>query len=151
MITPDKMPEPDHFVDGNKMPEPGLLPLPDADSFTIPPGSPYKVWRHSPDSLKAWALRCVSANTEALRERVRVLEAAQAWQPIETAPRAELFRDGMHAYAKYILAWWPGATAPVRARWWQSDNGGSNFLADGGYAVLPTVWPPLPAPPPSGG
>lgn len=69
------------------------------------------------------------------------------WRPIDTAPKDEVYRAGPNAYAEYILVWYPGAIAPIRACWWQSDSGRCNFLADGSYAVFPTVWMPLPAPP----
>lgn len=74
-------------------------------------------------------------------------EGMTGWKPIETAPKDEMYRDGPNAYAEYILVWYPGAIAPIRARWWQSDSDKCNFLADGGYAVFPTVWQPLPATP----
>ncbi|MFS2049748.1 hypothetical protein ACEN9J_02790 [Variovorax sp. Varisp41] len=72
---------------------------------------------------------------------------AQGWQSIETAPKDELYRDGTNAYGEHILAWWPGTLKPARVRWWFSDSGASNFLADGGYAVFPTHWQPLPSAP----
>lgn len=74
-------------------------------------------------------------------------EGMAGWRDIATAPKDEMYRDGSNAYAEYILAWYPGAIAPIRARWWQSDSDKCNFLADGGYAVFPTVWQPMPAPP----
>ena len=74
-------------------------------------------------------------------------EGMAGWQPIETAPKDEIYRDGQSAYAEYILIWYPGTLAPLRARWWQADSGSNNFLADGGWAVFPTHWVPLPAAP----
>ena len=74
-------------------------------------------------------------------------EGMAGWQPIETAPKDEIYRDGQSAYAEYILIWYPGTLAPLRARWWQADSGPNNFLADGGWAVFPTHWVPLPAAP----
>ena len=71
------------------------------------------------------------------------------WQSIKTAPKDEIYRDGQSAYAEYILIWYPGTLAPLRARWWQADSGPNNFLADGGWAVFPTHWMPLPPPPTS--
>lgn len=74
---------------------------------------------------------------------------AEGWRPISTAPKDEIYRDGQNAYAKYILIWYSGALVPLRARWWQADSGANNFLADGGWAVFPTHWMPLPPPPTS--
>ena len=74
---------------------------------------------------------------------------AEGWRPIKTAPKGEIYRDGQSAYAEYILIWYPGTLAPLRARWWQADSGPNNFLADGGWAVFPTHWMPLPPPPTS--
>lgn len=69
------------------------------------------------------------------------------WQPIETAPKQERYLDGRNSYSEYMLGWYPGAIAPFRMRWWQLDSGPHNFLADGGYAVFPTHWQPLPPAP----
>lgn len=82
---------------------------------------------------------------------IRILFTAppvrEPWQPIETAPKDEKYRDGSNAYSAHILVWYPGAMAPMRARWWQADSGINNFLADGGFALFPTHWMPLPPPP----
>ena len=81
-----------------------------------------------------------------------VASVSAGWQSIETAPKDEIYRDGQSAYAEYILIWYPGTLAPLRARWWQADSGPNNFLADGGWAVFPTHWMPLPpAPGPADG
>ncbi len=84
-----------------------------------------------------------------IRRALRMAPAArEGWQPIETAPKDGLFQDGNNHYAEYILAWHPAASLPYRARWWfRDDTGACNFLADGGYAVFPTVFQPLPTPP----
>ena len=74
---------------------------------------------------------------------------AEGWQPISTAPKDEVYRDGKNAYAEYILIWYSGALAPLRARWWKSDHGASYFLVDGSWAVYPSHWMPLPSPPTS--
>lgn len=70
------------------------------------------------------------------------------WQPIETAPKAIIRTDGMHDYGERILAW-PCFGEVMRVRWWQTNQGGqaSNFICDGGNAVRPTHWMPLPPPP----
>lgn len=81
-------------------------------------------------------------------QRAAALRAAQVWQPIETAPREECYRDGQNIYGEYILAWHPGSLAAYRCRWWfRDDTGACNFIADGGYVVSPPVWMPLPPPP----
>ena len=87
-----------------------------------------------------------------LREVVAAIAALEAepqgWMPISEAPKDGLFQDGNNHYAEYILAWHPAASLPYRARWWfRDDTGACNFLADGGYAVFPTVFQPLPTPP----
>lgn len=79
------------------------------------------------------------------------------WQPIETAPKKVIYRDRtpfgdlVHNYGPYILVW-PVYGEVARARWWQSSGAAdgrnsSNFLSDGGNAVCPTHWMPLPSPP----
>ena len=78
------------------------------------------------------------------------LTAAKAggWVAVEQAPKHPVCQDGNNHYSEYILAWWPGAMAPTRCRWWfRDDSDACNFIADGGYAVFPTVFQPLPAPP----
>lgn len=72
------------------------------------------------------------------------------WKPIETAPRkSEWISDG-HGYGRYILAY-PVFGEVARVHWWQSqyDPKVCNFLEDGGNAVHPTHWMPLPDPPDS--
>ena len=68
------------------------------------------------------------------------------WQPIETAPKEIEWGGDGHGYGPYILAW-PVFYEVTRVRWWQSKSGGKNFLEDGGNAVRPTHWMPLPDPP----
>lgn len=89
------------------------------------------------------------AASTALDKAIAALEAEpQGWRDIASAPKDGLFQDGNNHYAEYILAWHPGSSRPYRARWWfRDDNDASNFLADGGYAVFPTVFQPLPTPP----
>lgn len=90
-------------------------------------------------------------------ERFKAADAARAalseakaggWVAVEQAPKHPVCQDGNNHYSEYILAWWPGAMAPTRCRWWfRDDSDACNFIADGGYAVFPTVFQPLPAPP----
>lgn len=81
------------------------------------------------------------------------------WQPIATAPksiaRREAYVSGeaFHEFGPYILAY-PVFGEVARVRWWQSSKYGTpgherscNFLEDGGNAVRPTHWMPLPEPP----
>lgn len=69
------------------------------------------------------------------------------WQPIDSAPKEEACAgNGLH-YGPRILAWCPDQQDAVRCRWWWSDSGASNFIADGGWACFPTRWQPLPKEP----
>jgi hypothetical protein len=70
----------------------------------------------------------------------------EAWQPIETAPKQIVVEySDIRRYGAHILLWTGGEV--VLGRWWQALNGSCNFIADGGRAVRPTLWQPLPAPP----
>ena len=56
------------------------------------------------------------------------------WQPIETAPKDIIVKFDRNGYGQHILAFYQGS--PVfRCRWWQSDSGRGNFLADGATGV----------------
>lgn len=74
------------------------------------------------------------------------------WQPIETAPKSIVSDMGGSEYGEYFLAY-PINGRVARVRWWQSKDeadrklGYQNFLADGGMAVHPMHWMPLPDPP----
>lgn len=70
------------------------------------------------------------------------------WQAIETAPKQVVLDNEHHEYGPRILLW-PVHGEVGRGRWWQSkhDDEYRNFLADGGQAVQPTHWMPLPDPP----
>jgi hypothetical protein len=69
------------------------------------------------------------------------------WQPIETAPKEEQWSNFGQHYAQRILAYCPDQPDVLRCRWWWSNNGASNFIADGGRDCHPTHWMPLPSPP----
>lgn len=75
------------------------------------------------------------------------------WQPIESAPKEIVRRLNSSEYGEYILLYAAGEI--IRGRWWQSMSaearaeGYQNFLADGGRAIRPTHWMPLPEPPQS--
>ena len=83
------------------------------------------------------------------RARAALSEAkAGGWVCASQAPKHPVCQDGNNHYSEYILAWWPGAIAPTRCRWWfRDDSDACNFVADGSHAVFPTVFQPLPAPP----
>lgn len=71
------------------------------------------------------------------------------WQLIDSAPKTTEWSSDGHEYGAYILAW-PVFGEVARVRWWQSKDGDKlwcNFLEDGGNAVHPTHWMPLPNPP----
>ena len=74
------------------------------------------------------------------------------WQPIETAPKQIVSRrsliadsDKQHEFGPHVLLW-PVYGEVARGRWWQAEHY-SNWLCDGGTAVQPTHWKPLPEPP----
>lgn len=70
------------------------------------------------------------------------------WQPIESAPKQSVCQDGNNHYGEYVLIAYTGMIAPMRARWWfRDDSEACNFLADGGWAVYPEQWMPLPPAP----
>lgn len=92
--------------------------------------------------------RAIEAEVLAQQQQAAHGAVQDGWQPIETAPKDSVYRDGNNHYSQYILAWWPGSIAPVRVRWWyRDDSDACNFLADGGWAAYPTHWMPLPAAP----
>lgn len=72
------------------------------------------------------------------------LTVAAGWQPMETAPKNVVARDGNNYYGPSILLDL-GYGEPVRGRWWQHMDGANNFLADGGRACFPKKWMALPA------
>lgn len=97
-----------------------------------------------PDDMHEFGYDQIAA---ALRH-LHALASVDRWQDISTAPKQGIWHDGHNHYAEYILAWYPGARSPLRARWWyRDDSDACNFLADGDYAVFPTHWCPLPAAP----
>ena len=73
------------------------------------------------------------------------------WQPIETAPKDAVKTTSFHDYGPSILVW-PAFGEVTCARWWQSrqEKTHCNFIDDGGNAVHPTHWMPLPSPPAGG-
>lgn len=71
------------------------------------------------------------------------------WRTMDSAPKGIEYRSDRHEYGPYILAY-PCFGEVARVRWWQAADGdrkARNFLEDGGNAVHPTHWQPLPAPP----
>lgn len=71
------------------------------------------------------------------------------WCPITTAPKTIVFETENSDFGPYILAF-PVFGRVARVRWWQSKSGDERyqgFLEDGGNAVEPTHWMPLPEEP----
>lgn len=98
--------------------------------------------------VHTWLMDAGAAHGNAPQAAQQAAQAPAGWLPIESAPKDAKYQDGHNHYADYILGWYPGALAPVRCRWWfRDDSDACNFLADGGYAVFPTVFQPLPRPP----
>jgi hypothetical protein len=96
-------------------------------------------------ALEALATIKGESIARALRMGAEALRAL-TWQPIETAPKDTLYEDGENRYGQYVLVWAGGYDNPIRARWWyRTDSDAANFIADGGWAVFPTRWMPLPA------
>lgn len=87
--------------------------------------------------------------TDAVLAALSALERG-GWQPIETAPKQIVRTFGENEYGESILLY---AGEIIRGRWWQDaraswrNEGYQNFVIDGGRAVHPTHWMPLPAPP----
>jgi hypothetical protein len=71
------------------------------------------------------------------------------WHSIDTSPKDNLWSDGQHRHGKTIVAYEPRSGRILTCHWWETDigGGGSNFLDDGGNAVYPSHWIPLPEPP----
>lgn len=67
----------------------------------------------------------------------------RVWQPIQTAPKGDLWESDGHRYGKRIVAYDPASGRILTCQWWESDKAGrhvSNFLDDGGRAVFPSKW-----------
>lgn len=86
----------------------------------------------------------VGLSRRSLMEQIEALPAADAWQPIETAPMENGFQallwNGLMVYAATLDATCEVHATPV----WLPH------LEDGTYspsALLPTHWMPMPAPP----
>lgn len=74
--------------------------------------------------------------------------APSGWRTIESFQKELRFTEGSNCYSASAIIWRPGLAEPIRAKWWwRTDSDACNFLADGGYAVFPTLWQPLPAAP----
>lgn len=85
---------------------------------------------------------------EAVRELAALRVQGEGWRPIESAPKDGVYQDGHNHYSAYILVCSGHYDTPRRARWWfRDDSDSSDFIADGGVAVYPTHWMPLPEPP----
>jgi hypothetical protein len=63
------------------------------------------------------------------------------WQPIETAPKANLRLSDGHRHGKRIVAYEPTSACILTCHWWETESGdASNYLDDGGRAVFPSKW-----------
>ncbi|MFY1969611.1 hypothetical protein ACOTDD_30310 [Achromobacter xylosoxidans] len=68
-----------------------------------------------------------------------------AWLPIESAPKDSFIFDGLHHYGTKIIVFDGSINT---ARWWRIEgDSSSNFIDEGGRAIYPTHWMPLPAAP----
>jgi len=103
-------------------------------------------WRYAAETIEQQ-----HGEIERLRARVAELEAAQAWRPIESAPK-----DGTHVLARdvplgiritnlthppMVVHWFDYIGDASLSGWYLSHGAGD------GPAVSPTYWLPLPAPP----
>lgn len=67
------------------------------------------------------------------------------WLPIESAPKDSFIFDGLHHYGTKIIVFDGSINT---ARWWRIEgDSASNFIDEGGRAIYPTHWMPLPAAP----
>lgn len=104
---------------------------------------------------RAFSVQLSTANAEfifAVRSALPALldlAESQQWRLMAEAPK-QIQRSYKNAeYGPYILAW-PVFGLVARVRWWQSKSKPEeycNFLEDGGNAVRPTHFMPLPEPP----
>lgn len=73
------------------------------------------------------------------------IRAATGWLPIESAPKDSFIFDGLHHYGTKIIVFDGSINT---ARWWRIEgDSASNFIDEGGRAIYPTHWMPLPAAP----
>jgi len=67
------------------------------------------------------------------------------WLDIASAPKDSFIFDGLHHYGAKIIVFDGSINT---ARWWRTEGGSaSNFIDEGGRAIYPTHWMPLPAAP----
>lgn len=110
-----------------------------------------QAYRHARDAVPNGAGEQFENVKRLVRARLSDPQAPM-WAPIESAPKDGVYQDGHNHYSEHILAWWPGALAVARVRYWcRDDSEACNFLADGGYAVFPTHYIPMPPPPTTAG
>ena len=91
------------------------------------------------DSLSSECVDDILTYATRLEARVKELEAANAWQPIETAPR-----DGSR-----ILAYQSSTGDCISECWWEEDltDFWAGWVNDFDSEPSPTHWRPLPSPP----
>lgn len=67
------------------------------------------------------------------------------WLDIASAPKDSFIFDGLHHYGTKIIVFDGSINT---ARWWSIEgDSASNFIDEGGRAIYPTHWMPLPAAP----
>lgn len=70
---------------------------------------------------------------------------AGGWLDIASAPKDSFIFDGLHHYGTKIIVFDGSINT---ARWWRIEgDSASNFIDEGGRAIYPTHWQPLPAAP----
>jgi len=110
-------------------------------------------WNLKGDIAKADAALAATSSEKWLAGKIA---DAQAWQPIETAPKSTYVDTeyGADVSGKYLLGFCPepdmcNLEVAIRIIWWEPlMNGGKGmWYGEGSYGVHPTHWQPLPPPP----
>ena len=125
---------------------------------------------HDPLALALRTLRGSTTDAEGHRDAEdadalrRILRAGghdvlpDAWQPIATAPKGSTTptEHGRHVQTPALLGFCPGESTHradcILVIWWEPHIGDTGaWWCDADWAVEPTHWRPLPAPPEGGG
>lgn len=103
--------------------------------------------------LADWAWQCGHGVPKALMAAIAPANATGVeWMPIETAPKS--LADGSNVRGVYLLGYCPDESAIdpsscICVVWWKPNIDGGVWYGEGGYAVRPTHWMPLPPAPSS--
>lgn len=97
---------------------------------------------------------CLEAKSETLTACAAELRAALAeggWQTMESAPKSRV-EEGGRIVGEYILGFcpdesWLDPKSCICVIWWEPLTDGGVWYGEGGFAVRPTHWQPLPEPP----